>query len=86
MTSFIHDMYLTKNYAIVIDGSVRSDASRFYFGKGLTFFDETKPLRFGVIPRSDPSPQNIKWVTTDSPGNVWHTISAWENDEEVTFV
>ena len=77
-------MFLTKKYAILIDSSVRSDGARLLFGKGITFFDETKPLRFGVIDRSNASPENIKWVTTDSPGHVWHTISAWDNEDEVT--
>ena len=83
MTSFVHDMFLTKKFAIVIDGSVRSDASRFVYGKGITFFDESKPLRFGVLPRSESSAEKIRWITTGAPGHVWHTISAWENEDEV---
>ena len=72
-----------EEYAIVIDTSLRIDVNRLVFGKGITFFDEAKPLRFGVVPRSNASPENIKWVTTSSPGHVWHTISAWENEDEV---
>ena len=86
MTSFVHDMFLTEKYAIVIDGSVRSDGARLKLGKGITFFDETKPLRFGVLPRSNASPDKIKWVTTDGPGSVWHTISAWDNEDGVNFI
>lgn len=85
MAAFVHDMFLTKKYAIVVDGSVRTAGSRLLYGKGLTFFDETKNLRFGVIPRSNSSPEKIKWITTNSPGYVWHTISAWENEDEVIF-
>ena len=85
MTSFVHDMFLTEKYAIVIDGSVRSDGARLKLGKGITFFDETKPLRFGVLPRSNASPENIKWVTTGGPGSVWHTISAWDNEDGVNI-
>ena len=83
MVSFVHDMFLTEKYAIVIDTSLRIDVKRLVFGKGITFFDETKHLRFGVLPRSNASPENVKWVTTNSPGHVWHTISAWDNDDEV---
>ena len=85
MTSFVHDMFLTEKYAIVIDGSVRSDGARLKLGKGITFFDETKPLRFGVLPRSKASPENVKWVTTGGPGSVWHTISAWDNEDGVNI-
>ena len=83
MTSFVHDMFLTKKYAIVIDGSVRSDGGRLLLGNGITFFDETKVLRFGVLPRSNPSPEKVQWIKTDSPGHVWHTISAWDNEDGV---
>ena len=84
ITSFVHDMFLTEKYAIVIDGSLRSDGSRFLFGKGITFFDGAKPMRFGVLPRSGPSLESIKWITLDSPGHVWHTISAWDNPDGVS--
>ena len=77
-------MFLTKKYAIVIDGSVRSDGARLMLGKGITFFDETKLLRFGVLPRLNASPENVKWVTTSSTGHVWHTISAWDNEDGVS--
>ena len=85
MTAMVHDMLLTPNYAIVIDGSVRTDGSRLISGKGMTFFNQERPLRFGVITRSNASPENIKWIVADSPGHVWHTISAWENEDEVVI-
>ena len=84
MTSFVHDMFLTEKYAIVIDGSVLSDGARLMLGKGITFFDGTKPLRFGVLPRESTSPKDVQWITTSSTGHVWHTISAWDNDDGVT--
>ena len=83
MVSFVHDMFLTKKYAIVIDTSLRIDTKRLLFGNGLTFFDETKVMRFGVMPRSNASPENVKWIKTNSPGHVWHTISAWDNKDGV---
>ena len=81
--AFVHDLFLTKKYVIVIDGSLRGDSARFKTGKGMYFFDTTKNLRFGVLPRSNPSPENIIWVTTDSPGYAWHAISSWDNDDGV---
>ena len=81
--AMVHDMFLTKKYAIVIDESMRVDSARIIRGEGLTYFDKTKKLRFGLLPRSNPSPENIVWVTTDSPGHVWHTISAWDNEDGV---
>ena len=82
--AFVHDLFLTKNYVIVVEGSLRQDVkTRLIKGQSVTFFDETKNLRFGVLPRKNPSPDNVIWVTSDSPGWVWHTISAWENDDGV---
>ena len=78
-------MFLTKKYVIVIDESMRVDSARIIRGEGLTYFDQTKKLRFGVLPRSNPSPENIVWVTTDSPGHVWYTISAWDNEDGVSI-
>ena len=82
--AFVHDLFLTKNYVIVVEGSLRQDVkTRLIKGQSVTYFDETKNLRFGVLPRKNPSPDNVIWVASDAPGWVWHTISAWENDDGV---
>ena len=49
----------------------------------MTFFDESRKLRFGVLPRENPTLDKVVWVTTDSTGHAWHTISAWDNDDGV---
>ena len=65
-------------------GSLRIDPiTRWKQGKGMTFFDESRKLRFGVLPRDNPTLDKVVWVTTDSTGHAWHTISAWDNDDGV---
>ena len=82
--AFVHDLFLTEKYVVVIEGSLRLDSMRRWKqGKGMTFFDESRNLRFGVLPRENPTVDKVIWVTTDSPGYAWHTISAWDNDDGV---
>ena len=52
----------------------------------MTFFDESRKLRFGVLPRDNPTLDKVVWVTTDSTGHAWHTISAWDNEDGVIKV
>ena len=67
-----------------IEGSLRIDPiTRWKQGKGMTFFDESRKLRFGVLPRDNPTLDKVVWVTTDSTGHAWHTISAWDNEDGV---
>ena len=82
--AFVHDLFLTEKYVVVIEGSLRLDSMRRWKqGKGMTFFDESRNLRFGVLPRENPTVDKVIWVTTESPGYAWHTISAWDNDDGV---
>ena len=83
MGAMYHDILLTKNYVIIVDGSLRSDISRISEGKGVVFFNKTKKLRFGVLQRVNPSLKNLRWIVSTRPGHVYHTISAWENEDQV---
>ena len=39
--AFVHDLFLTEKYVVVIEGSLRLDSMRRWKqGKGMTFFDE----------------------------------------------
>lgn len=75
MGAMYHDILLTKNYVIIIDGSLRSDMSRISEGKGVVFFNKMKELRFGILPRVNPSLKNIRWIVPTRPGHVYYTIS-----------
>ena len=71
---------------ILLKGSLRIDPiTRWKQGKGMTFFDDSRKLRFGVLPRENPTLDKVIWVTTDSTGHAWHTISAWDNEDGVNY-
>merc|ERR1719450_644816 len=52
--------------------------SRLLYGKGLTFFNSSYAMRFGVLPRDALDPEEMVWFECEGPGHIWHTISAWE--------
>ncbi|WP_200821236.1 carotenoid oxygenase family protein [Oceanicoccus sp. KOV_DT_Chl] len=77
--SFLHDYFLTKNFTVFPDLSMRFDS------KGLTgehkspfYFDADYKMRFGVINRNHKAGEAIRWFVTDLPGHIWHTINGWE--------
>ena len=74
-------MFLTENYAIVIDSSLRADPTALVSFKKMHTFNESLPIRFGVMPRKSPSPESIIWVEAEFPGYIWHSIAAWEEDD-----
>lgn len=80
--AFVHDMFLTPTYAIVIDSSLRMDPGRLTGGKGLYFWNASAPLRFGVIPRSATSAAEVRWFESSKAGHIWHAVSAWEDEAE----
>ena len=75
--AFLHDYFLTENFAIVVDHSLRLDPSKMALS-GMFDFRADMPLRFGVMPRRCPSVDQIRWFSTDRPGFVWHVVAGWE--------
>lgn len=80
--AFVHDMFLTPTYAIVIDSSLRTDPARLATGKGLYFWNASAPLRFGIIRRSATSAAEVLWVESSEAGHIWHAVSAWEEEAD----
>lgn len=81
--SFLHDYYLTKNFSVFPDLSIRFD-SKELFGEHQSpfYFDDNYKMRFGVIKRDHNDGDEIQWFTTDLPGHIWHTINGWEETRE----
>lgn len=83
--SWLHDFFLTENYLIFPDGSVRVDMSRLDTSSGSIFnFDHDYPLRWGVIPRKFKQGDAVRFFTTAEPALVWHVINAWERPSPTT--
>jgi carotenoid cleavage dioxygenase len=86
-SALYHDMFLTEHYAVMVHSSLRRDPARLVAGKGVHYFAETEPLRFGVLPRNAQSPDEIVWVAAPRPGHIWHTVTGIEegNDTLVLY-
>ena len=78
--AFVHDYYLTENYIIFPEVSLRFNPKEF-FGehKSMFYFDEDKPLRFGVIDRRHGG--DVRWFETKAPRHIWHTVNGWEETQ-----
>jgi carotenoid 9,10(9',10')-cleavage dioxygenase 1 len=80
---FLHDYYITENFSIFPDVSLRSDMKRLSGEDGSPFyFDPDYKMRFGVIKRDHQAGEDVTWFTTELPGHIWHTINAWEETRE----
>ncbi|MGK0440755.1 MAG: carotenoid cleavage dioxygenase [Pseudohongiellaceae bacterium] len=81
--AFLHDCYLTENFSVFPDLSLRVDGKGLMDETGSTFnFDPDYKMRFGVIKRDHQIDDEIQWFTTDKPGHIWHTINGWEEKRD----
>ncbi|KAH6986928.1 carotenoid cleavage dioxygenase [Ilyonectria destructans] len=79
--SWLHDFFLTKNYLVFPDISMRRDPSGLAKDIESVFrFDHTYSLRWGVLPREFKPTDEIQWFQTKNVGSIWHVINAWEQD------
>ena len=75
----LHDCFLTENYIIFADASLRQSRDWIAGPSGSMFrFDPNRKLRFGVIPRNFGPETEVRWFETHRAGFVWHNINAWE--------
>jgi len=84
---FLHDSFITKNFAICPDMSIRFDVKKMRSEyKSPWFFDADTNLRFGVVRRkpdkNGETTQDVQWFDTGKPGFIWHTINGWEEQRE----
>ncbi|OAE34389.1 hypothetical protein AXG93_4875s1080 [Marchantia polymorpha subsp. ruderalis] len=82
----MHDMALTENYAIFLDCPLYFNPKDMVMKNQCIFsFDDTKPSRFGVLPRYAKNESQMIWfeVTTCV---IFHNANAWEEGDEVVLV
>lgn len=82
LAAFYHDMFLTEHYAIIVHSSLRRDPARLARGHSLNYFDASEPLRFGILPRSARSADEMVWIAAPGPGHIWHTATGHEMDND----
>ena len=77
--AFLHDYYLTENYLVFPDLSLRFDPKGM-FGpeQSPMVFDPDYKMRWGVIKRDHREGDPIRWFTTQQPGHLWHVVNGWE--------
>ena len=76
---WLHDFFLTENYIVFPDISMRREFSGLAKENGSVFsFDHDYPMRFGVVPREFQTGSQVQWFETRNPSSIWHVINAWE--------
>jgi carotenoid cleavage dioxygenase-like enzyme len=76
---WLHDFFLTENYLIFPDISMRVAPTGLTGPEASLFhFDHAYRLRWGVITRVIDEDTTVRWFDTDHPGTIWHVINAWE--------
>lgn len=79
--SFAHGMMNTENYMIIWDCSVHFDARGMFDGNSFFRTKSDYNLRFGVIPITATTQEEVIWIDTGEPGAVVHPINAWEDKD-----
>jgi len=73
--TMVHDFAITQNYAIFPLCPLFFDVQRLLRGESPWFFDQSKPTRFAVVQREDPT--QVQMIETD-PCFVFHLLNAFE--------
>jgi carotenoid cleavage dioxygenase-like enzyme len=81
--AFVHDYFLTENYLVFPDLSLRFNPKDM-FGpeQSPMVFDPNYKMRWGLIKRDHKAGDPVRWFTTDRPGHLWHVINGWEEARE----
>jgi len=83
-TGFHHDMCITKNNVVLIDGSTRFSKEAMVLGKPLWQFEQSQMLRFGVMPRSKKlAAEDFKWIEASVAAELVHVLHAYEEDGKI---
>lgn len=86
---FDHDLILTENYAIVIDGSLIFDVKDFIKQGFVWTFKPSAKLRFGVLPRScfgsELNAESFIWVEADIAGDIIHYLHGYDDNDTITI-
>ncbi|CAL1148530.1 unnamed protein product [Cladocopium goreaui] len=66
VAGFHHDMFITENYMVMIDGAMSFTPQEAIKGKQLWMFDQARKLRFGIFDRSkELTKANLQWIEAD---------------------
>ncbi|KAF5670055.1 dioxygenase [Fusarium heterosporum] len=71
----MHDFGASLDHTIIMDLPLSLDPLNLFKNKEVVSYDATKPSRFGVFPRHDPS--DVRWFHT-APCCIFHTANTWD--------
>ncbi len=81
--AFVHDYFLTQNYLIFPDLSLRfSPKEMFGPQQSPMVFDPAYKMRWGVIRRDHAAGDPVRWFSTQQPGHLWHVVNGWEETRD----
>lgn len=72
----MHDFGASRSHTIIMDLPLSLDPLNTMKGKEVVAYDPTKPSRFGVFPRHQPS--SVRWFHT-APCCIFHTANTWDS-------
>jgi len=76
---WLHDFFLTDNYLVFPDISIRVAPTGLTGPEGSLFHHDIEyRMRWGVIPRLIDENAKVRWFQTDNVGTIWHVINGWE--------
>jgi len=76
MPVLMHDLAITKTHAVFLDMPLTVDGSRFEKGEPPMFFDDSRPSRFGVMPREG---GEVQWFEVPSC-MIYHVTNAYDEE------
>jgi carotenoid cleavage dioxygenase-like enzyme len=81
---FQHDMFITNDYVVIIDGSARFLPENVVYKKPLWTFNEQHKLRFGIAARNQPlTEENFKWIEAPYSAEIVHTCFGWNEGKTI---
>lgn len=84
VAGFHHDMFITENYMVMIDGAMSFTPQEAIKGKQLWMFDQARKLRFGIFDRSkELTKANLQWIEADVAAEIVHTCYAYDHDGQI---
>lgn len=82
---FMHDMAITRNFAIVFDLPSTFNFEEWQDGRSPWVHEAGTETRFGIFPRHCQDPSQVRWFSARSC-QIFHTINAFELDDGSTVV
>jgi len=86
-SGFKHDMCISENFIVVIDGTTRTQFKEIVAGKPLWRFMPNEKLRFGVCRRSckPMKTEDFVWIEAETSGEIVHTLYASDGGSKITI-